>query len=66
MNGSNHLGEADSRPMHLCPVCLRKLHSATGLDIASREERLGAFFKANGFPEAAAWSERRARQLAGQ
>jgi archaemetzincin len=25
MNGSNHQEERDSRPMHLCPVCLRKL-----------------------------------------
>lgn len=66
MNGSNHLDEADTRPMHLCPVCLRKLHSATGFDIARREERLHEFFKANGFSDAAAWSERRIRQLAGR
>jgi len=25
MNGSNHLEESDARPMHLCPVDLRKL-----------------------------------------
>src|SRR5262249_40795776 len=25
MNGSNHQEERDSRPAHLCPVCLRKL-----------------------------------------
>jgi archaemetzincin len=25
MNGSNHQGERDGRPLHLCPVCLRKL-----------------------------------------
>jgi archaemetzincin len=25
MNGSNHQEEKDRRPMHLCPVCLRKL-----------------------------------------
>ncbi len=25
MNGSNHREESDSRPLHLCPVCLRKL-----------------------------------------
>jgi archaemetzincin len=24
MNGSNHLRESDRRPLHLCPVCLRK------------------------------------------
>jgi archaemetzincin len=25
MNGSNHQEERGSQPMHLCPVCLRKL-----------------------------------------
>ncbi len=25
MNGSNHQKERDARPLHLCPVCLRKL-----------------------------------------
>jgi archaemetzincin len=25
MNGSNHQQEKDRRPMHLCPICLRKL-----------------------------------------
>ncbi len=25
MNGSNHQEERDHRPLHLCPVCLRKL-----------------------------------------
>jgi archaemetzincin len=63
MNGSNHLDEADSRPFHLCPVCLRKLHSATGFDVVKREERLREFFKANDFSEAAAWSEKRLEEL---
>src|SRR5438105_9079593 len=30
MNGSNHLVEADRRPLHLCPVCLRKLQWSIG------------------------------------
>jgi len=30
MNGSNHLEESDARPMHLCPVCLRKLQFSIG------------------------------------
>jgi archaemetzincin len=25
LNGSNHQEERDARPLHLCPVCLRKL-----------------------------------------
>jgi hypothetical protein len=37
MNGSNNLPETDAGPMHLCPVCLRKLHHAIGFDPAARE-----------------------------
>src|SRR5437762_8976062 len=33
MNGSNHLAESDARPMHLCPVDLRKLHHSVGFDV---------------------------------
>ena len=32
MNGVAHLGEVDRLPLHLCPVCLRKLQLVTGLD----------------------------------
>lgn len=32
MNGSNHLGEADARPLHLCPVDLRKLNGKHQID----------------------------------
>src|SRR5437588_7335483 len=31
MNGSNHLAESDRRPLHLCPVCLRKLQWSSDL-----------------------------------
>jgi len=34
MNGSNHLAESDRRPLHLCPVDLRKLQWTLGFDIA--------------------------------
>jgi len=40
MNGSNHLDELDSRPLHLCPVCLRKLQWSVGFDAVTRDERL--------------------------
>ncbi|KAK3559033.1 hypothetical protein QTP86_000038 [Hemibagrus guttatus] len=36
MQGSNHLEESDRRPLDLCPICLRKLHCATGFKIADR------------------------------
>jgi len=40
MNGANHLGEADSQPLKLCPVCLRKLQRVAGFDAGKRERRL--------------------------
>lgn len=40
MNGSNHRLESDKRPLWLCPVCLRKLIWATGMDPVLRYERL--------------------------
>lgn len=49
MNGSNHLGEADRQPLALCPVCLAKLHYATGVDPETRFEKLAAFFEEEGF-----------------
>jgi archaemetzincin len=49
MNGSNHLQETDLQPIHLCPVCLRKLHAAIGFDVVARYEQLREF------SESAAW-----------
>jgi archaemetzincin len=34
LNGSNHLQESDSRPLSLCPVCLRKIQFSIGFDAA--------------------------------
>lgn len=36
MQGSNHLEEADRRPLDLCPICLRKLQAALGFSIMER------------------------------
>jgi archaemetzincin len=55
MNGSNHLDEADSQPMHLCPVCLRKLHHAVGFDPNERYEALGARYATFGMHPEARW-----------
>lgn len=63
MNGSNHMAEADDRPMHLCPVCLRKLHLATGFDLIKREEALKSFYEANAIHDEAAWAARRLEKL---
>ena len=59
MNGSNHLGESDDRPPHLCPVCLRKLQYAVGFDIPARYEQLRAFSQQAGFEDETAWLTRR-------
>jgi len=49
MNGSNHLQESDSRPLSLCPVCLCKLQSSIGFDVATRYHRLQQFYSDVGF-----------------
>lgn len=61
MNGSNHLDESDGKPMHLCPICLRKLHLAVGFDPEQRYRGLGAFYDRVGFSYDAGWIERRRR-----
>ncbi|NLI75882.1 MAG: hypothetical protein GX442_05495 [Candidatus Riflebacteria bacterium] len=65
MNGSNHLGESDARPMFLCPVCLRKLQHAAGFDIRARYVALAGFYKQVGFTSEADWIDRRLAFIAG-
>jgi len=59
MNGSNHLDESDRRPMHLCPVDLRKLHYSIGFDITERYQKLLDFARAVHFDDEAQWLSRR-------
>src|SRR5437867_2852959 len=67
MNGSNHLGESDSRPFHLCPVCLRKLQWSMNWDIVKREESLAALYHEFGFERESKWTaERLAKMKAAQ
>jgi archaemetzincin len=61
--GSNHQAEADSRPLHPCPVCLRKLHAAIEFDPAARETELAKVYGTVGFTDEADWSTRRARWI---
>lgn len=65
MNGSNHLKESDSRPLHLCPVCLRKIQAGIGFDIVKRYKDLGIFYSKYGFDEEAQWVEKRLKYIAG-
>ncbi len=59
MNGSNHLGESDAQPLHLCPVCLRKLQWSGRFDIARRYEELQNFSKTVGWSSESGWLGRR-------
>jgi archaemetzincin len=58
--GSNSQEETDRSPLHACPVCLRKLHSAIKFDPAAREDELAAVFGRLGIADEAAWSAARA------
>ena len=63
MNGSNHLQESDRRPLHLCPVCLRKLQFTVGFDVVKRYEALGRFYKQAGLKDEGAWVDRRLEKI---
>ena len=63
MNGSNHLDESDSRPIHLCPVCLRKLHHAIGFEVVERYKKLQAFYRRVGLADEAAWVGKRLKRI---
>lgn len=57
LNGSNSLIESDARTLHLCPVCLRKLHQSVGFDVIKRNQDLSRFYRRHGWSEAAEWCE---------
>ena len=59
MNGSNHLEETDRRPMHPCPVCLKKLWWSIRFDVAARFRALEAFYARVRFDDEAAWAHAR-------
>jgi archaemetzincin len=63
MNGSNHLAESDRRPLHLCPVCLRKLQWNIGFDVLARYRALENVCRTNGFTDEAEWFHRRVETL---
>jgi archaemetzincin len=64
LNGSNHLQESDSRPLSLCPVCLRKLQSIIGFDVTERYRRLLRFYEEKGFLLEARWVTKRLDRMA--
>lgn len=66
VNGSNNLAESDSRPMQLCPVCLRKLHGIVGFDPVDRDRKLQEIYQRFGFTNEAAWIHRRLQTVIGK
>jgi archaemetzincin len=63
MNGSNHLAESDARPLHLCPVDLRKLQWSVGFDVAERYRVLCDVYRRAGFGDEAQWMEKRIQAI---
>lgn len=64
MNGIAHLDELDETPLHLCPVCLRKLHLVTGLDPHTRDLALRSQFERLGLSAEARWLAERIERRA--
>lgn len=64
MNGSNHMEETDASPLHLCPVCLRKVQWSTGLD--DRYRTLLRVYRDSGFDDEVQWLTRRLAYTQGQ
>jgi archaemetzincin len=64
MNGSNHQEEKDRRPMHLCPVCLRKLGWNLRVEPVLYLTKLKAFCQPNGLDADSRWYERAIAALA--
>lgn len=65
LNGSNHLEESDSRPLHLCPVCFRKLQFSIGFDVVDRFRKLILFYQRAGFDDEAWWVANRLQGISG-
>jgi len=55
LNGSNHLEEADRKPLHLCPICQQKLCWNLQVDPATYLGKLEGFCRQHGFADEADW-----------
>jgi archaemetzincin len=75
LNGSNHLKESDSRPVHLCPVCLRKAQysfcnvqqdgARNRFDVVNRYGNLFRFYQRSGLNGEAQWVANRLKWILG-
>lgn len=59
LGGTHDLRELDGAPLHLCPVCLRKLHWSVRFDPAERYRQLGEYYDEIGLVREASWTEER-------
>lgn len=60
MNGYEHDEEMDIVPLHLCPVCLRKLHTFSRFSFAGRYAALSIAFAVSNLTAEARWNHDRA------
>ncbi|XP_032234651.1 uncharacterized protein LOC5509827 isoform X2 [Nematostella vectensis] len=65
MNGSGHLGEDFSQPIHLCPVDLHKVQKLCGFDVVLRYKGLLRFFREHRMEKEAEWVSRRLDYITG-
>lgn len=63
LNGSNNLTETDNAPMHLCPVCLRKLDLASRPDHLTRYARLKKIYTEQQLDRPATYAKKRIQKL---
>lgn len=54
-NGSNNLEESDNKPLHLCPVCQRKLCWNLRVDPVAHLRKLEEFCRKHNFEEEVEW-----------
>jgi archaemetzincin len=64
MNGSNHQAEKDRRPLHLCPVCLRKLCWNLRVEPVPYLRKLESLGRQNGLGPEHQWYEKAITALA--
>lgn len=63
LNGVSHPREVDETPLHLCPVCLRKLAFLETIDPVARYERLADFYAAAKMQGPKEWIDTRLAHL---
>lgn len=64
MNGSGHLEEDFKQPLHLCPVCLRKMFVLCGFSVKGRYEGLREVYSELGMRKDEGWVVERLKEVA--